>query len=73
MAGLECRAAPWQERRMASRSPAAGGFFLILAILAGFVLGVTLGRPLEGVLLGTLGGTAIAILVWLVDRRKERR
>ena len=67
---LEHRTAAWQEAAMTRRSPAAGGFFLILAIFIGFGWGVATGHPVEGVLIGTLVGVAFAVLVWLADRRK---
>ena len=55
---------------MTDRPSAAGGFFLILAILVGFGLGTAYGAALFGTLAGTLVGTAIAIAVWLKDRKR---
>lgn len=55
---------------MQRRSTSAGGFFLILAILAGFGVGAMQGEVVKWTLLGTLGGIALAILVWLIDRRR---
>jgi hypothetical protein len=55
---------------MTSRTPAAGGFFLILALFIGLGWGLAAGRMMQGLLLGTLAGIAIAVTVWLVDRRK---
>ena len=52
---------------MARPTPAAGGFFLILAILAGFGFGVRAGNPVGGTLIGVIAGTAVAVLVWLID------
>ena len=51
---------------MPNRSPLAGGFFLILAIFAGFAIGVSRGQAMAGVLIGT----AIALGVWALDRRR---
>ena len=56
---------------MATRTPAAGGFFLIVAILAGTAWGVSVGQDMKGVLLGTLAGIGIALAVWLLDRRRN--
>ena len=56
---------------MNDRPSAAGGFFLILAILAGFAIGAHLGVALLGAIAGTLVGTLIAILVWLKDRKRN--
>lgn len=57
---------------MNDRPSAAGGFFLIVAILAGFAIGAHFGTALFGTLAGTLVGTLIAILVWLRDRKRIR-
>lgn len=48
----------------------SGGFFLMAAILIGFGWGVAGGDPTKGVLIGTGAGVAIAILIWLLDRRR---
>jgi len=55
---------------MKTRTTHAGGFFLILAIFAGFVWGLMSGLPVHGAILGTLVGIVLAIIVWLVDRRR---
>ena len=54
---------------MARRNHAAGGFFLILAILGGFVWGAMSGLPVHGAIVGTIVGVVIAVIVWLLDRR----
>lgn len=54
---------------MATRNPRAGGFFLTAAILIGTVWGVAAGEPSAGFLVGAATGVAIAVLLWLVDRR----
>jgi membrane associated rhomboid family serine protease len=56
---------------MARRNHAAGGFFLILAILGGFAWGAMSGLPVEGAVVGTLIGIVLALLVWLIDRRRR--
>jgi hypothetical protein len=50
----------------------AGGCFLTLCILAGFVVGLGIGNPMKGVLIGTGIGAALAVLLWLIDRRNAR-
>jgi predicted acylesterase/phospholipase RssA len=47
----------------------AGGCFLTLFILAGFVAGLAIANPMKGVLAGTAIGALIAVILWLVDRR----
>jgi len=53
---------------MTSQTTRAGGCFLMICILAGFPLGLALGNPMKGILIGTGAGIAIAILIWLIDR-----
>ncbi len=55
---------------MARRNHAAGGFFLILAIFGGFVWGLMSGLPVQGAVLGTLIGIVLAVVVWVIDRRR---
>ena len=55
---------------MASKTTRAGGCFLTLGILAGFVAGLLIRHPMKGVLIGTAVGAAIAVLIWLIDRMR---
>ena len=57
---------------MASNSTRAGGCFLTVFILGGFVAGLAIRNPMKGVLMGTAIGAALAVLVWLVDLRRRR-
>jgi hypothetical protein len=43
-----------------------------LCILAGFVAGLAIGNPMKGVLAGTAVGALLAVLLWLIDRRRAR-
>ena len=58
---------------MAKPTPAAGGIFLVVAILAGFVIGLRQGDPLGGSIIGTIVGAVAATIVWIVDRRRAGR
>jgi hypothetical protein len=49
----------------------AGGCFLMLAILLGFVGGLAIRDPLKGTLIGTAAGIVIAVALWLIDRRRK--
>lgn len=55
-----------------SNSSRAGGCFLTACILAGFPLGLALGNPMKGLLMGTGTGIALAVIIWLIDRRGGR-
>jgi hypothetical protein len=50
----------------------AGGCFLTIFILLGFIGGLAIRNPMKGVLIGTGVGIALAVLVWLIDRRRSR-
>ena len=48
----------------------AGGCFLMICILAGFPLGLAIGNPMKGILIGTGIGIVLAVSLWLIDRRR---
>jgi len=56
---------------MIQRTPLAGGCFLTLFILAGFVVGLSIGNPMKGVLGGTIAGAVLATGLYLLDRRRR--
>ena len=47
----------------------AGGCFFPIAMIGGFALGAVYGQPMKGILIGTAVGAALAIALWLFDRR----
>ena len=51
----------------------AGGCFLTLFLLLGFVYGLSLRNPLKGVLMGLGIGIVLAVATWLIDLRRRRR
>ena len=55
---------------MIARTTRAGGCFFTGCILAGFAGGVAVGDPMKGVLIGTATGAILALLLWLIDRRR---
>lgn len=63
---------PWQGAMMsrAKKNPSGGGAIIALLILAGTISGGLLGQPSIRLLCGTAAGVLIALLMWLVDRRK---
>jgi hypothetical protein len=54
-----------------SRNPLAGGFLLMLALLAGALIGAASGQPSLGVVIGFGVGVVIVAAIWLLDRRKS--
>ena len=52
-------------------SSRAGGCFLTIFILLGFLYGLSIQNPLKGTLIGLTVGAALAIATWLIDRRKK--
>ena len=55
---------------MSSPKPVAGGCFLTICILAGFVLGLAINDPMKGVIIGTGLGALLATVLWLINRRR---
>ncbi len=49
----------------------AGGCFLTLFILLGFLYGLSIKNPLKGALIGVGVGAILAIITWLVDSRRR--
>ena len=54
-----------------SNAPLAGGFLLCVALLAGSLTGIFMGQPSIGFLVGAGIGLTIAILIWILDRRRR--
>ena len=52
-------------------SSRAGGCFLTLFILLGFLFGLSIRNPLKGVLIGVGIGALLAIITWIVDLRRR--
>jgi hypothetical protein len=55
---------------MTNPKPLAGGCLLTICILAGFPIGLAIGNPMKGILIGTGVGIAVALAWWLIDRRR---
>jgi len=50
----------------------AGGCFLTLFLLLGFLYGLSIRNPLKGVLIGLGIGIVLAIVTWLIDKYRRR-
>lgn len=53
-----------------TRNPLAGGLALAVGAIAGALIGVAYGQPSAGLLAGLGLGAAVALLAWLLDRRR---
>ena len=58
--------------RMEGSRTRAGGCFLALFILLGFLFGLSIRNPLKGTLIGVGIGAALAVATWLIDKRRRR-
>jgi len=52
-------------------SSKAGGCFLTLCILVGAVVGIQMGNPMKGILIGLGTGIVLAAATWLIDRQRR--
>jgi hypothetical protein len=57
---------------MTDRRPLAGGCFIAIFLMLGFLYGLSIRNPLKGVLIGLGIGIVVAIAVWLVDSWRRR-
>jgi hypothetical protein len=56
---------------MTGSTSRAGGCFLTLFILLGFLYGLSIQNPLKGTLIGLGIGIVLAIATWLIDRSRR--
>ena len=62
-----CQVGGMNERRFS----ASGGIFLFLGPVVGALVGISRGEPILGMLFGFGVGATLALLVWIIDRRKD--
>jgi hypothetical protein len=65
------RARLWHGASMRGSTTRAGGCFLTICILGGFPLGLAIGNPMKGILIGTGVGIVLALATWLIDRSRR--
>jgi hypothetical protein len=53
-----------------SRPRLAGGIFIALGLLIGAIAGIAMNQPSAGMVVGLGVGSAIAIVIWLQDRKR---
>ena len=66
-AGPICQVGGMNERRFS----ASGGIFLFLGPVIGALIGISRNEPILGMLLGFAAGAALALIIWMIDRRKR--
>ena len=49
----------------------AGGIFIAFGLLTGAVIGVVMDQPSAGAVIGMAIGSMIAVLVWVMDRKRR--
>ena len=52
-----------------TRNPVAGGALIAIGAMGGAVIGLSRGQVTAGFLIGIGAGAAIALAIWLLDRR----
>ena len=58
------RAGTWQDARMTSPSPSAGGMPIAIGAIGGAAIGFVFGEATPGCLIGLGLGIAVALLIW---------
>jgi len=49
----------------------AGGIFIAFGLLIGAVVGVAMDQPSAGTVIGMAIGTVIAVVIWVMDRKRR--
>jgi hypothetical protein len=49
----------------------AGGIFIAFGLLIGAIIGVAMDQPSAGTVIGMAIGTVIAVVVWIMDRKRR--
>jgi hypothetical protein len=49
----------------------AGGCFIAILLMLGFLYGLSIRNPLKGVLIGLGIGIILAIVTWVIDSRRR--
>ena len=49
----------------------AGGIFIALGLLIGAIIGVAMDQPSAGAVIGMAIGTVIAVVIWIMDRKRR--
>lgn len=49
----------------------AGGIFIAFGLLIGAIIGVVMDQPSAGTVIGMAIGSIIAVLIWVVNRKRR--
>lgn len=49
----------------------AGGIFIAFGLLIGAIVGVAVDQPSAGTVIGMAIGTVIAVVIWIMDRKRR--
>ena len=49
----------------------AGGIFIAFGLLIGAIVGVAVYQPSAGTVIGMAIGTVIAVVIWIMDRKRR--
>ena len=49
----------------------AGGIFIAFGLLIGAIVGVAVDQPSAGTVIGMAIGTVIAVVIWIMDRKRH--
>jgi hypothetical protein len=49
----------------------AGGIFIAFGLLIGAIVGVAMDQPSAGAVIGMVIGSIVAMLIWVMDRKRR--
>lgn len=49
----------------------AGGIFIAFGLLIGAIVGVAVDQPSAGAVIGMAIGSAVALVIWFIDRKRR--
>ena len=55
-----------------TKSSLGGGIFIALGMVIGAIIGVYVGQPSAGMVIGFLTGAVIAVAVWAIDSKRKQ-
>ncbi len=59
------------DKQQPKQNALGGGIFIAIGLLGGAIIGVFMGEPSIGMVVGLAAGIAAAGLVWIIDRKRQ--